>query len=266
MRLAALGLALLVAGGCRQSMSSPVKEAKRDATRAWEELLGRIVIDGRVDYDTLTAEREALDAYVAWLGSEDAWQGRMTKDWHAQYLNAYNALVLFQVLERGRPASVLDVKGWIPKPGSGFFVETQFPLGVEWLSLSEIEHERLRWKEMDYRDHAAMNCASQSCPPLRAELYRPKDLQAQLDEQMAAWVADDARGLRFEGDEVVFSPIFDWFARDFEFFSAGQSLCEIAAEHAVGKRRVRLTELQAKGCPHRFFAYDWALNDASAPE
>ncbi len=220
--------------------------------------------DGYVDYDLLESERETLDKYVAWLATPGAWQGKTTKDWHARYLNVYNTLVLYQVVERGRPNSVLEPRRLLPIDGAAFFLETQFNLGGdEWLSLSEIEHERIRQKELDLRDHAAMNCASMSCPPLRSELYRPASLQGQLDDQMSRWVMDDERGLRFEGDKVLFNPIFDWYARDFEFWTAGLDLCTIASQYASGRRQQRLVDLAAQGCPHAFFGYDWRLNDAA---
>jgi hypothetical protein len=257
-----IGIALLaLATGCRTTMVSSGTPGK-EAGKRWELLLDRVVDDqGYVDYDTLESERGALDDYVAWLADERAWPGRITKDWHAQYLNAYNALVLFQVLERGRPDSVLDVQGWVPWPGFAFFHSTQFQLGIEKLTLSEIENERIRWKEMDLRDHSAMNCASRSCPPMRQQLYRGGGLAAQLDDQMLAWLSDEERGVRIEGDVAVFNPIFDWFARDFHFFSAGQDPCTIAAEYVGDPDKSRkLLELAERECPRRFFEYDWRLN------
>ncbi len=261
----------LMALACRQSMvsSAPVPDKVRpeyvnQVVGDYGRLLAKVVTrDGYVDYDALEADREPLDAYVALLGTD--WPGRIGKDWHGRYLNAYNALTMFQVLERGRPDSVRDVDGWLPVDGAGFFFETAFRVNGEWLSLSEIEHERVRQLELDLRDHAALNCASMSCPPLRAELYedRGPGLKRQLHQQMERWMNDDERGVRFEGDEVVFSPIFDWFKNDFHFFSAGLDPCAIAAQYTDGERRRRLEELSAKGCPRRYFEYDWSLNDAS---
>jgi hypothetical protein len=250
---------------CREPMRSPAQWDK-GAMRAWEVRLAEIVTeDGLVDYDALEADRSALDGYVAWLADERSWPGRLTRDWHAQYLNAYNALVMFQVLERGRPASVLDVGGIVPVPGYKFFAATQFALGADWLTLSEIEHERVRWKEMDYRDHSALNCASMSCPPLRNELYRPPQLRQQLDDQMKRWMSDPERGVRVEGGRAVFSPIFEWFERDFHFFSGGKDPCTIAAEHTGDHELARqLRALSAEGCPRTYFEYDWSLNDASS--
>jgi hypothetical protein len=257
-------VALFLAAGCRQTLESPAAPAQ-NALKQWEALLGRIVDErGLVDYDTLESERGALDQYVAWLADERAWQGRTTKDWHAQYLNAYNALVLFQVLERGRPESVRDVQGIVPIPGFKFFHGTQFRLGVDSLTLSEIENERLRWKEMDYRDHAAMNCAAMSCPPLRPELYRPQGIGSQLDRQMRAWMSDEERSVKIVDGQAVFNPIFDWYARDFSFFSAGIDPCTIAATYIDDDaRREALYALAGEGCPRTYFAYDWSLNDAN---
>jgi hypothetical protein len=218
--------------------------------------------DGYVDYDRLEARREALDLYVAFLGT-----GRIPRQALARYaywINAYNALVLFAVLEEGRPASVLDVPPaalWVSVPGTGFFQQRAFRFGPDRLSLIEIEDERLRMMRQDFRVHAALNCASMSCPPLRRELYDGRLLERQLTDQMSTWVNDPERGVRIEGDVAVMSPIFDWYARDFRDWTAGDDLCTTAAKYAEEDLRTELTRLAVQGCPHRFFEYDWSLND-----
>lgn len=261
--LHAVLVALLCVSACRRTMGPTGEPPETNPTSDYAELLQRVVTDdGYVDYDRLEEEREALDAYVAWLAGPKIWERNDPQNRHAPYLNAYNALVLYQVLERGRPDSVLDVKGWLPKPGSGFFVETQFKLGPDYLSLSEIEHERIRLADMDFRSHAALNCASMSCPPLRNSLYTQRDgsLAGQLREQMGIWVDDDLRGVRIEDGVAVFNPIFQWYARDFEFWSAGLDLCTLTSRFASGSKRTQLKQLADQGCPHRFFEYDWRLN------
>lgn len=245
----------------------PVLEAEGDAAGApwrWNATLQRVVTeDGLVDYERLRDERQSLDDYVAWLALPARQGGRIKADRHAMWINAYNALTLFQVLERDLPGSVLDVEGWLPMSGSGFFLETTFVVGGQTVSLSDIEHEKLRLRELDLRDHAALNCASASCPPLRAGLYPDDGLNAALDEAMARWVDDDARGVRIEGDQVVFSPIFEWYARDFASWGHGRSLCGIAADYASGAKKAALQGLDREGCAHRFGSYDWSLNRAS---
>ncbi len=250
-------------------MGPPDVVPDETAQEDWGATLREVVTaKGYVDYDRLEQRRDTLDAYVAWLADPINWEGKLTRDWHARYLNAYNALVLYQVLERDRPASVQEPRRLIPMDGAAFFLETQFKLGHDWLSLSEIEHERVRQRELDYRDHAALNCASRSCPPMRNELYKARGdlLRLQLDQQMARWVMDNERGVHFEDDVVVFSPIFDWFAGDFQFLSAGLDLCTLTSQFARGKKRKRLEQAAVEGCKHRFGDYDWSLNHASVDE
>jgi len=257
-------LLLLLPLACRQSMVSTAV-SDDEAVADWTLLYSWVVTDdGLVDYDALEADRDVLDRYVSMLADNDSWRGRATKDWHARWLNAYNALTMFQVLERGRPDSVLTPRRLLPMSGAAFFIETQFKLGPDWLSLSEIEHQRVRQKELDIRDHAALNCASMSCPPLSRALYRSGSLRAQLDNQMTRWVMDPKRGVRIEEGQAVFNPIFDWYGRDFHFWTVEMDLCAIAAQYANGKKKAALNTLSASGCPHRFFEYDWTLNDASA--
>lgn len=257
---------VLCLGSCRESMYPAVDQTEANPTPKYAALLREVVTyDGYVDYDKLEASRGPLDEYVAWIAYSRAWRLERPIDRPADYINAYNALVLYQVLERGRPKSVMDVQGWLPVPGAKFFAMTQFKLGREWVSLSEIEHERVRNTLLDYRVHAALNCASRSCPPFRRDLYSDKSLGMQLRSQMQRWIADD-RALYLEGDTVVFSPIFDWYARDFEFWSAGLNICEIARKHALGPRQQELTVAARDGCKHRFFEYDWSLNDATFDE
>ena len=257
MRVAPLLIAIL---GCRESMSPDIPPPMADPREAWQTTLNEVVThDGYVDYDHLEANRESLDTYVAWLGTERAWRGARPTERVAEWVNTYNALVLYQVLERRRPASVLDPKGWIPRPGSRFFVETQFDIGKNWLSLSEIEHERVRMAFLDYRVHAVMNCASRSCPPMRRELYSGRGFPLQLREQFMLWMDDD-RGFTIEDGVLEFNPIMQWFARDFSFWSGGQTLCQIAGNYATGRRSVAIREAAKQGCPHGFYEYDWRLN------
>jgi hypothetical protein len=256
-----LGLGLLA---CRPVLAPTVPAPRAEPAEAWDAVLREVVTaDGLVDYDLLEARREALDQYVAWIARPRPPAPRDNPQ-HAFWLNAYNALVLFAVLEDDCPASVKDVAGWLPMGGSGFFFERAFLVEGRPTSLFEIEHEHLRGTVMDVRDHAALNCASRGCPPLRNETYRSRQLDQQLREQMGRWVDDDARGVRIEAGQAVFSPIFDWYAHDFALFTGEGDLCTTAARFASPPKAERLRELAAEGCPHRFSDYDWSLNDASA--
>ncbi len=263
-RIAPTCILLLASAGCKQTLLAPEVD-HTDALKRYEGLLRQVVTDdGYVDYDVLADNREPLDAFVAWLAEGKPWENHGVNDRHNIYLNAYNGLVLYQLLERGMPRSVNDVGSLVPTRGAGFFWATQFDFGIERLSLNEIEHERIRMSAMDFRSHAAMNRGARSSPPMRNELYDRSDskLQRQLREQMNRWVDDDERGVRIVDGIAVFNPMFEWYARDFEFWSAGLGLCELAARYASPTKRRRIDEIREKGCPHEFFEFDWSLHEA----
>ncbi len=257
--------------GCRSALVPGVPAPTADPSAEWQALLGRSLHDsGRVDYDLLRRERAALDAYVAWLGDDAGYpEGPAAR--FAYWLNAYNALVLFAVLEEGLdlgpapPRSVMSVRGWIPVDGAGFFIERVFRVGGGWYSLWDIEHLALRGRTLDYRLHAAISCASVSCPALSSRLYTVSNLESQLDRQMRRWVRDPERGVRVEGDRVVLPALFDWFRRDFEFWSGGDDLCTVAAAFAAPDVAGVLRAASSAGCDPEFAPYDWSLAALDPP-
>jgi len=254
---------IAILAGCRETMVPDVPAPIADPSANWQSTLHEVVTrDGYVDYDRLEERRESLDQYVAWIASERAWRGVRTTERIADWVNTYNALVLYQVLERKRPISVLEVSGWLPQPGARFFAETQFKVGRNYLSLSEIEHERVRMAHLDYRVHAVLNCASRSCPPLRRDLYSHRGFPLQLREQFMIWM-DDNRGFIIENGQLLFNPIFEWYARDFAFWSGGQSLCDIAGNYTTGRRAMSIATAAEAGCTYGYFEYDWSLNHQS---
>jgi len=259
----ALGLLPALLAGCATTVGPRIPPPKQDPSDAWEVVLHEVVgDDGFVDYDRLAAERQPLDAYVAWLS-----RGRLPidrEDRLAHDLNAYNAEVLWLVLDTGRPASVLDVKPtafWPGRPGAGFYHQRMFRSGADRLSLARRLNERIRFPAQDVRVHAAVNGGRCSDPPLRAALYRGDRIDFQLQDQMSRWVEDPDRGVRIEGNTAVFSPIFQEYARDFSTWTAGDDLCTLAARYAWGDLQAKLQRLAAAGCPHRFFDPDPGLND-----
>jgi len=125
----------------------------------------------------------------------------------------------------------------------------------EELSLNDIEHGILRKKFRDARVHAAINCASKSCPPLRAEAFTAEKLDAQLDEQMRAFVNDPARNrIDPAKKELEISEIFKWFEEDFE--RDAKSVKEFLVRYVPPER----AEL-VRNAKIRYLDYDWDLND-----
>ena len=144
-----------------------------------------------VDYAALARSRD-LDALVAQLKA-----ARPSKLGHnarlAFWINAYNLLTLDLVRRHYPIESIKDI-------GSLFSPVWRKPLGeIEGapITLDRIEHEILR-KEGEPRIHAAIVCASQSCPPLLRRPFRAKTLDADLDEAMRRFLASKRKGVAID--------------------------------------------------------------------
>jgi len=87
------------------------------------------------------------------------------------------------------------------------------------LSLDDIEHRHLReppndWIE-DTRIHAAIVCASISCPNLRKRAYTVDDIDAELSGNALDFLSNTKKGVNIEGDSLRISAIFSFFPDDF---------------------------------------------------
>ena len=128
------------------------------------------------------------------------------------------------------------------------------------ITLDHIENGLLRPIFKDARVHAAVNCASISCPPLRAEAFTGANLDAQLDDQMRAFLSDTTRN-RFDAKAktIELSKIFEWYRPDFEDPSAGKHLVDFLIRYApasLGEDREWIREAKIS-----YLEYDWRLND-----
>ncbi len=165
----------------------------------------------------------------------------------AFFINLYNAAMLQAGIENWPIPSVVEIG---PEPFS-IFKKRFIHLGDEKLSLDMIEKEILLTQYFDPRIHFAVNCASESCPPLRSEPFDGERLDQQLDEQTRLF-ANSNRAARVSksGREIAFSSLFDWYANDFP----GDN----PAEYLNRYREVALPT-DAKTL---WIEYDWSLNVA----
>lgn len=225
-----------------------------DPTPEWDALLQEAVQpDGFVDYEVLRANPGPLRDFVGWMALDPGPQSEHAA--LARGINAYNAFVMLGVLRNWPIESVRDVGGGpIPTFGAGFFRGLTFEFAGKKQSLMPFEDDHLRAGFKDVRIHAAINCASVGCPPLKDGLYTEANLHVELEAAMTRMVKERVR--REEG-QVVFNQIFDWFEADFTDWTGSATLCDYVA---------RYDHIYAEdadvGCPHRFEEYDWALNQA----
>jgi hypothetical protein len=241
---------------------APSRTAFDHSHAAWTEVLRTCVRDGGFDYARLKEDPAPLAAYLAELQAVTPAElaGWSEAQRFAFWINAYNAHTIHKVVENYPLESIKDLSGAF---GLKSVFDREFipmrahhPEGKDdELSLNDIEHGILRKQFRDARLHAAINCASKSCPPLRAEAFVAERLEAQLEEQMRAFVNDPARNrIDPARKELAISQIFEWFAADFErdAGSVREYLARFApADSAEFLRSTRL----------RYLDYDWDLND-----
>lgn len=129
----------------------------------------------------------------------------------AFYINAYNILAIKMVLDHWPLTSIKDA-GNIFRP---VWSKTAGVIGGKDISLDDIENDILR-PLGEPRIHFAIVCASISCPDLRAEPYIAEKLNAQLDDQINAFLNNSKKGLSQDNKFIHVSKIFDWFEKDFK--------------------------------------------------
>ncbi len=233
-----------------------------------DRVLTRHVDAGGVDYGALAAAADDLRAYAALLalaGPRTTPERFPTRnDRLAYYLNAYNALVLLGVVEHWPIESVRDVRAPLaPGGGFGFFYGLHFRLDGDEISLNDLENEILRKRFDDARIHAAINCASVSCPTLQPRAWAPETLDSDLDEAIAE-LAGAPRHVRIDPARrtVRVSSIYDWFRGDFEAHAerAGRAPSLLDFIALYGGEAVAAAAEAAGDYELRFMEYDWALN------
>ncbi|MEM7411492.1 MAG: DUF547 domain-containing protein [Myxococcota bacterium] len=171
----------------------------------------------------------------------------------AFWSNAYNILAIDLVAKNYPLKSIRDI-------GSVFSPVWKKPAGVvggKTVTLDQIEHEIIR-PLGDPRTHAAVICASTSCPALRREPWNAARLDAQLDDETRKWLAHPEKGLRVDrrSNTIYLSKIFDWFEEDFE---AGGGVRAFAARYAPEADRAWLAN-EGKRARIVYFDYDWSVN------
>ena len=212
----------------------------------WTAVLQKYVTaQSRVDYAQLQSDGAGdLDRYLDEVAKP--WPESMDTDaTKAALINAYNALTLRWITAHFPVASIWRTHG--PFRVARHRVDGKIE------SLDSIE-TRLR-KMGDPRVHGALVCAARSCPPLRREAYTRAAVNAQLDDNVRAWLAEPSRNQFLPGKRLAkVSKIFQWYAGDFE--NAGGVpvfLQRFAPAHSF-----------AISNQLEYLNYNWGLNDSGA--
>lgn len=222
--------------GCAQLVPAPAVEPGPRPLDAWQRVLERFVDDaGRVDYAGLARERADLDRFVAWIHAAG-----IARQPLAFHLDAYNALAMYNALDRGAPASLDGMEK------VRFFFLRRFVLGGEAVSLYAYENDVIRGFG-DARIHFALNCMAAGCPRLPRRAFLAGDLNAALEREARLFL-NEQRNVQVDhaARRVRLSSILDWYAADFPALLAYVN--RYRAEPIPESYRVE------------FIPYDWTLN------
>ncbi len=174
------------------------------------------------------------------------------------WINTYNTLVLQAVLDYWPLESVRDVKISFTSrlvPGKGFFYDRKVVVGGKQTSLYKFEKQVLR-NQKDSRLHFALNCASDSCPVLRAWEWSDE----QLDAAARDFINDQAN-VSIDDDTLYLSSIFKWYKKEFPDDIYGY--LKQYAEPGLGHQLQAAKDYNYR---IRYRPYNWSLNDSDEVE
>ncbi len=227
----------------------PVAASAADVDHSKFDALLKAHVKGQMlDYAGFVGNAD-FKAYVEMLEKTDPATLPDDKARLAFWINAYNAHTIAGVLKHWPGiTSVGNVY-----PDFGFFKRADYTVGGKKYALNDIENKVIRPTFKDARIHAALNCASISCPPLAPFAFTAAKLDAQLDQVFTAFANDPQRN-QIGADGVKLSEIFNWYGVDFQP-SVQAYLAKFVKDEAKKKA---LTEAKAL----QFLPYDWNLNKA----
>lgn len=249
--------------------ASAAAEALRNLGNALKvEVIGA---EGRVDYEKLrtSATFAELERTSGLLHHVDPEQLVDDDARIAFWVNVYNVLAIHGVLATGVRESVMEMPS--------FFGVVAYRVGDFVLTLDEIENGILRRNaphpatksrlfddddprlalcpdHVDPRIHAALVCASTSCPPVA--FYEASQLGEQLDLAADNYVSSDVEV--DDAAKAVRLPItFRYYESDFGR-RAGVQL--FLLKHAAGPQRQALRAAFDAEYAFDYHRYDWSLN------
>ena len=228
----------------------PFGLAPGDDPRAdWSSVLDNFVDDrGRVDFKGLAEDIEPLLRYLRHVSevNRSSHPELFPTKQHAiaHYINAYNAISMFNVLDLGLPESI----GGFNKVK--FFVLRSFLIGGEWQSLYAYENDVIR-PLGEERIHVALNCMARSCPRLPQKPFTAETLDEELDRESRRFFNETRHvAVDHERKVVRISEILDFFPED--FLTKAPSLIAY-----INKYRETPVPEDYKV---EFIDYDWTIN------
>ncbi|MEA2558870.1 MAG: hypothetical protein QOH06_374 [Acidobacteriota bacterium] len=221
--------------------------------RLWQELLSKHYDPAKgMNYKGLKADKAALDRLRQQMAAVDV-ASLSRPEQLAYWINLYNISTVNVVAEKYPVESIRDIST-DPVVRLNVFKKPNVKVKGGTMSLNDVENDKIRAGFKDPRIHFAINCAAESCPPIRPEPFVGARIDQQLDDQARKFL-NGPKGVRVEQDALHATKIMDWFKDDFEQWGGGtlpflkKYLSPDKAKRIGGKIEIEYDD------------YSWKLND-----
>lgn len=205
-----------------------------------DQFLLKYVADGYVEYKDIMKDPVELKSLLNQIQEMP-----LTDFSEAQrqsfYINAYNLIVIDQVVKNYPVNSVMDIPG--------FFDRTKYIVAGTSMSLNKIEKDILLKEYKDSRFHFVLICGAMDCPKLWKHAIRWDNLNDIL-ESRSKMVLNDTTFLRKTNQGIGLSEIFKW--NRFEF-NGKEDMIEFINSYR--------DEPILPDDNIYYYDYDWTLND-----
>ena len=239
------------------SIGSPPSD---DPSSNWATVIKEVsTVDG-VDYEALQKRRTELEEYLAWVGDNGPrmnrrknirWRKRDRENKKiAFYANAYNAWVLYSILETLPRDTVEEIH----LKSSGLF-PTAFLIDGEYMSLTHVKEERLLGDFQEPLINIMLFDGSRSSPPLR--FWGTEQFDIVLKNQFERYL-NSPQGIQHHKGEIELPALFENRINDFIDWSLSDSLCEYLMNYSL-KHKINWEKEAQKGCTISYRPYDWTL-------
>lgn len=217
-------------------------QAITDFFKKTDTFLKKHVQNNKINYKEIKSKTTALDSLIHQIGFADV--SKENDDVQkAFYINAYNLILINEIVENYPVKSPMDISGVFDK-------KTNLIAGAK-LTLNDIENKMIRAKYNDARIHFVLVCGANSCPPITNFAYFPEKLDAQLNEQTLKTINNQTFiKIDIKSKKVAISQIFEWYKDD--FVTKKTSLIDFLNKYLE-------TPIDDK-YKVSYYHYDWSLN------
>jgi hypothetical protein len=246
--------AQVVAGVNSENQSKEqLKEHYSLAMQHWRYVLTTYVDEqGRTNFHALAKDIAPLEYVVSVIEvvspSTTPQLFPSKEDVLAFYINTYNALAMYGVIERGIPDGFTNFFS-----RASFFKLRDVVIGGEVTNLYDFENDVIRPFD-EPRVHFALNCMVKDCPRLPQEPFYAHNLDSELELLTTAFFANPKHFyLDSKRKRAYVSEILDFYTEDFVDSGKSRDLPQYINQYLASEipRNYKV----------RFIEYDWRINN-----